>query len=262
MFTEEYNTQRPDIILREYGRNLQKMVQHLLTIEDTDKRNQQAKIVVEMMRQLSPNPNNQDQIQKIWDDMQIMGDFKLDIESPFPKPEPELLGKKPKRMDYNTNQLRKKHYGRNVDLMIEEILKLEDEKEKHEATVFLAKLMKSFYNTWNKEVLDDEVILHDLREMSGYRLNLDADQVKNDNLLQAQKTKRTGTGFPPAVELNSGLTFSGSNSGNNNSGNNNRNNNGGGNMNRRNNNNNGNNRNGGNGGNNNSRDSGGRRRRI
>lgn len=250
MFTEEYNTQRPDIILREYGRNLQKMVRHLLTIEDAEKRNQQAKIVVEMMRQLSPNPNSQDQIQKIWDDMQIMGDFNLDIESPFPKPEPELLGKKPKRMDYNTNKLRKKHYGRNVDLMIEEIVKIEDEKEKHEATVFLAKMMKSFYNTWNKEVLDDEIILNDLREMSGFRLNLDADQVKNDNLLQAQKNKKLAANYPMTSESGAGLSYGNSNR---NSASSNNNNNG----NRRNNNNgnNGNNRNG------NNRD-GGRRRRI
>ncbi len=242
MFTEEYNTQRPDIILREYGRNLQKMVQHLLTIEDTEKRNQQAKIVVEMMRQLSPNPNSQDQIQKIWDDMQIMGSFKLQIDSPFPEPEPELLGKKPKRMDYNTNKLRKKHYGRNVDLMIEEILKIEDEKEKHEATVFLAKMMKAFYGTWNKEVLDDEVILNDLREMSGYKLNLDTDQVKNDGLLQGQKTKRVGTGFPASTETSIGITNSigygtnrnsGSSNGNGNN-NNRRNGNGGGNGNNRN----------------------------
>lgn len=252
MFTEEYNTQRPDIILREYGRNLQKMVRHLLTIEDAEKRNQQAKIVVEMMRQLSPNPNSQDQIQKIWDDMQIMGDFNLDIESPFPKPEPELLGKKPKRMDYNTNRLRKKHYGRNVDLMIEEILKIEDEKEKHEATVFLAKMMKAFYNTWNKEVLDDEIILNDLREMSGYKLNLDAEQVKNDNLLQAQKNKKLAANYPMTSESGAGLSYGNSNR---NSATNNSNNNG----NRRNNNgNNGNNRNGNNG---NNRD-GGRRRRI
>jgi len=155
--------------------------------------------------------------------MQIMGDFKLDIESPFPKPEPELLGKKPKRMDYNTNKLRKKHYGRNVDLMIDEILKIEDEKEKHEATVFLAKMMKSFYNTWNKEVLDDEIILQDLREMSGYKLNLDTELVKNDGLLQSQKGKRMGTGFPASTETSIGIS-SGYNSGNNRNGNGNNNN--------------------------------------
>lgn len=198
MFTEEYNTQRAGIILREYGRNLQKMVQHLLTIEDRDKRNQQAKIVVEMMRQLSPNPNNQDMIQKIWDDMQIMAEFKLDIESPYPKPEAELLGKKPKRMDYNTNKVRKKHYGRNVDLMIEKIVAIEDDAERHEATLSLAKMMKAFYTAWNKEVLDDEVILNDLREMSGFRLNLDTDLVKSDNLLHGQVVRRNTSSYSTA----------------------------------------------------------------
>jgi Domain of unknown function (DUF4290) len=219
MFTEEYNSQRSHIILREYGRNLQKMVQHLLTIEDVDKRNQQAKIVVEMMRQLSPNPNNQDQIQKIWDDLQIMCDFKLDIESPFPKAEPELLGKKPKRMEYNTNRLKKKHYGRNVDLMIEQICKIEDENEKYEATLFLAKMMKSFYNTWNKEVLDDEIILNDLRELSSFRLNLDTNLVKNENLLSSQKTRRGPSSYPTSSE---NLSFSSHRSSGLSSGNNNR----------------------------------------
>ncbi len=191
MFNEEYNTQRPDVILKEYGRNVQKMVEHLFTIEDKDKRTQQAKIIIELMKQLSPTQNNNiDQYPKLWDDLHIMSNFSLDLESAYPMPEKELLGKKPAHIGYATNKVRAKHYGRNVDLLIEQACNIEDETEKDAATIYIAKLMKTFYTIWNRELTDEQIILNDLKKLSNGRLTLDLERVKSENILANQRERR------------------------------------------------------------------------
>src|SRR4028119_1691948 len=103
-----YNTQQNDLILKEYGRNVQKLVDHIITIEDRDKRNKYAQILVELMRQIHPNMrDNQDYSNKLWDDLYILSGFNLEVDAPYPMPEKDLLGKKPKRVAYNTHSL---HY--------------------------------------------------------------------------------------------------------------------------------------------------------
>lgn len=195
MFNEEYNTQRPDVILKEYGRNIQKMVEHLFTIEDNAKRTQQAKIIIELMKQLSPNQNNNiDQYPKLWDDLHIMSNFTLELDSNYPMPEKELLGKKPAHIGYSTNKVRTKHYGRNVDLLIEEACKIEDPTEKDAATIYIAKLMKTFYSIWNRELTDEEIILNDLKKLSNGQLVLDIERVKSENLLSGSRERRNNNG--------------------------------------------------------------------
>lgn len=190
MFTEEYNTQRTQVILKEYGRNVQIMANFLLTITDREKRSQQAKIVVEMMKQLIPFQNNQDTYQKLWDDLHLMCHLDLDVDCPFPVPQKELLGKKPKPMSYNTQSPKIKHYGKSVELLIQEMLKIENEEEREAAAISVAKTMKSFYVTWNKDLTDDIVVLNDLEKLSGYAIKLDKEKILSEGHLNAGRDRR------------------------------------------------------------------------
>jgi hypothetical protein len=182
----EYNPQQNHFILKEYGRNVQKLVDFIITIEDRDKRTRYAHTLVELMRQIHPGMRDaQDYSNKLWDDLYIMSGFNLDVDSPYPLPEKELLGKRPKPVGYNTHNLKYKHYGRNVELLIEKAIQLDVEEERLAAIAYIGKLMKTFYGTWNKENVDDAVILEHLREMSGNRLSLPLERIKAESLFDS-----------------------------------------------------------------------------
>jgi hypothetical protein len=191
----EYNTQRPHIILKEYGRNVQKLVEYIRNIPDKEKRTELAYTLLELMKQLTPSvkeatPENP---QRMWDDLYIIADFNIDLNNPFPVPQRDILFKKPKRMDYPQSPIRFKHYGKNIERLVREAIKLKTPEEKQEAIIYLGKLMKTFYSAWNKETLDDSVILNDIREMSKGELTMNIDKVREDNLFeQLYREKRKG----------------------------------------------------------------------
>lgn len=192
----DYNTSQPPLILREYGRNVQKLVKYLKTIEDKEKRTAYANTLIDLMRQVTPSfKETQETTQKLWDDLFIMADFELDVESPYPVPEPEVLTKKPKRLDYLSNRIKFKHYGRNIELLVKEAAAKEDPQEREDAIIYIGKLMKSFYSTWNKEVIDDSVILENIKTISGGELDINLDKVREDNLFERlyKNKKRTNT---------------------------------------------------------------------
>jgi hypothetical protein len=188
----EYNTSKSDLILREYGRNIQKLAEYVVKIEDKEQRNRYANTLIELMRLINPvaKETPAEYSQKLWDDLYIMSGFNLDVDSPFPMPEKELLGKKPKRLDYNNNEVSYKHYGRNVELLIQKAIELEDEEEKAAAVIFLGRLMKSFYAAWNKEVIDEEVIIEHIRALSGHKLDINVEEVKAKNLFESNTKDR------------------------------------------------------------------------
>jgi hypothetical protein len=182
----EYNTSRPDIILKEYGRNVQKLVEYIRSIPDKEKRTELAFTLIELMKQLTPSvkeatPENP---QRMWDDLYVIADFTLDLNSPFPIPDRETLFKKPAHIGYPQSNIRFKHYGKNIERLIKEAVKLENEQERNDAVIYLGKLMKTFYGNWNKETLDDSVIVNDIRTMSQGKLSLDLDKVREDNLFE------------------------------------------------------------------------------
>jgi hypothetical protein len=186
-----YNTQQNDLILKEYGRNVQKLVDHIITIEDKDKRNKYAQILVELMRQIHPNMrDNQDYSNKLWDDLYILSRFNLEVDAPYPMPEKDALGKKPKMVAYNTHELHYKHYGRNVELLIEKAIAMENPDDQFNAIIYIGRLMKSFYGTWNKENVDDAVIVEHLREMSDNKLSISLEKVKAENLFDASAKEK------------------------------------------------------------------------
>lgn len=181
----EYNTQREAIILKEYGRNVQKLVNYIRTIPDKEKRTELATTLIELIKQLAPTVKEAfENPQRIWDDLYIIADFNLDVNNPYPIPLPEVVFRKPQRMTYPQSKVRFKHYGKNIEKLISEALLKEDPKEREEAVIYLGKLMKTFHGNWNKETIDDSVIIKDIEQMSGGKLSLNLEKVREDNLFE------------------------------------------------------------------------------
>lgn len=190
----DYNSQRPHIILKEYGRNVQKLVEYIRNNPSKEKRSEMAFTLIELIKQLTPTIKDQpDNPQRVWDDLYIIADFDLDIDGPYPKPERDILFKKPDRVDYPQSQVRFKHYGKNIEKLVKEALKIEDAQEREDAIIYLGKLMKTFYGNWNKETLDDSVILKDIQEMSGGALKMTIEKVREDNLFEKLYKERKKT---------------------------------------------------------------------
>lgn len=179
----EYNTQRPEMKLKEYGRNVQMLVKHLRTVEDKETRNKMAYTVVDLIKQLSSGPRDQnnDNMQKYWDDLYIMSDFNLDVDSPYPMPAKEILGKKPQPVNYATGEVKFKHYGRNVELLIAKAISIEDAEEKQTAIYYIGRLMKTFYTTWNRDNVTEEAIADNITQLSEGKLTVDIEHVKATN---------------------------------------------------------------------------------
>lgn len=191
----EYNTERDDVILKEYGRNIQKLVAYVKTIEDKDKRTDSAQTLTDLMRQINTAlKDNPEYDQKVWDDLYIMSDHDLDVDSPFPMPEKSLLGKKPQRIPYKTGDVKHRHYGRNIETMIERAIAMEDPESKEAAILHIGRLMNSFYASFNKDNQDEEIILKQIKQMSDGKLDIDLQIVKDSGYWNAQiKDRRSNT---------------------------------------------------------------------
>jgi hypothetical protein len=168
----EYNSQRPHMIIPEYGRNIQKMVAHAVSIEDRELRNKVAQSIITVMGQLNPHLRDiTDFAHKLWDHLFIISDFRLDVDSPYPKPSKETFLQEPERITYPKKDMTYMHYGKNVETLIEKAISMEEGPEKAAFTEAIANLMKRFYIQWNKDVVSDEVIFGHLKQMSKGRLN-------------------------------------------------------------------------------------------
>ncbi len=180
----EYNTDREHLNLREFGRNVQKLAEHLLTLDDKEKRMRYATGLVELMRQVVPSiKDTPEDTKRLWDDLHLMTKFKLDIDTPFDMPN-EHLENKPQKVTYNFNKINFRHYGHNLKLMVQEAAKMEDEAQKHDTIIHIGKLMKSYHMTWSKEIIDDEVLVKNIDIMSDGQLKIDIDKVKEENLFE------------------------------------------------------------------------------
>lgn len=188
----EYNTVRQHIVLREYGRNVQTMIENLLQVEDRDRRTEQAKGIVEILKTfIQPGlKDNIDINHKVWDDIFIMSKFQLDVDSPFPKPDVTVLTKKPDKLAYGTRTPYFKHYGKNVELLADQIMKMTNEEEKEQATIYLGRLMKNFYLQYSKDIVDDVIIKGQLERLTKGQLTFDIEKVKENNLLDLSSKDR------------------------------------------------------------------------
>ena len=171
----EYNTSRDQMIIPEYGRNVQRMVDYLLTIEDREKRNQQARNLIEIIGNLNPNKvkESQDFRHKLWDHLYIMSDFKLEVDSPFPPPKPESLMEKPEEVPYPETSRNYRHYGNILKNMVKYLASLEPGEEKDALKAAVANQMKKTYLLWNKDHVEDEVILKEMKALAEGKLDLE-----------------------------------------------------------------------------------------
>jgi hypothetical protein len=159
----EYNTTRNHLTIREYGRHIQKMVDHILTIEDRSKRQEQAHVVIELMGFLNPHLKNvEDFRHKLWDHLFLISDFQLDVESPYPIPTRESLKAKPEPLPYPKRYPRLNHLGKNIELVIDKALKEENPEKKQGFANAIAYYMKLSYNNWHKENIHDDAIQAEL----------------------------------------------------------------------------------------------------
>ncbi|MET3113690.1 hypothetical protein AAKU52_001419 [Pedobacter sp. CG_S7] len=169
----DYNTTRNDLILAEYGRNVQNMVKYICELPDLKERNRYAQAVIDLMGFLNPHLRDvADFKHKLWDHLHIISGYKIDVDCPYPKPTPEQAAAKPKHIGYPQQRIRFKHYGKTVETLIERAMNTEDPERKAAMVQGIANFMKMAYVTWNKDNVADETILKNLAELSGGTLQL------------------------------------------------------------------------------------------
>lgn len=169
----DYNTQQKKLIMPEYGRNVQQMIDHCVSIEDREERTRCANTIINIMGNLFPHLRDVDDFKhKLWDHLAIMSDFKLDIDYPYEIIRKVNLRTKPDRIPYTLTPIRYRHYGKTLERMIKKCEDYPDGPERDQLISLLANHMKKSFLTWNKEVVDDDKIFKDLREYSHGRIDL------------------------------------------------------------------------------------------
>jgi hypothetical protein len=177
----EYNNKLKRLRMPEYGRIIQNMVDHAITIPDREQRNVAANTIIQVMGNINPTlRDNRDFKHKLWDHLHLIADFKLDIDSPFEVPTMDHFLGKPERVPYPFTRIKIRHYGKIVEMLIEKALEIPEEDKRLEFTRQIANHMKLSYLTWNKDNVTDEIILESLRELSGGRLTLPAGTTLSD----------------------------------------------------------------------------------
>lgn len=170
----EYNTSLSHLILPEYGRNVQKLVEHAKTIKDRQERTEFARSIVYILGNMNPHLRDiNDFKHKLWDHLAIMSNFELDIDAPYPMPERSDLYEKPEPLPYNQNRIRYRHYGKLIEHMIDVAAEYEDGPKKEALIALIANHLKKSYLLWNnKDLASDDIILDNLREISNGRIEV------------------------------------------------------------------------------------------
>lgn len=175
----QYNTSRNKLLMPEYGRNIQKMVDYIITIEDPQKRQQNAQSIIELMGILNPHLKNvEDFRHKLWDHIYRISDFKIDIDSPYPIPTREKMFQKPDPIPYPKKNKKNKHIGHNISQIIDRAVQTDDEEKRKGYTQSVAYYMKLSYANWHKEQVQDDMIKEELRALSGGVLDFVPGEVK------------------------------------------------------------------------------------
>lgn len=169
----EYNSLREHLKISEYGRNIQKMIDHTCTIKDRLERAKIAKNIIRVMSIMSPQTKElSDYEQKLWNHLFQISDYKIDIDCPYVLPTIENQNKKPDRIKYPNKTIKYKHYGHTVELLIKAAIEKEEGPEKEVLIERIANLMKKFYLNWNRDSVNDQLIIDHLSELSGGKLKL------------------------------------------------------------------------------------------
>lgn len=190
----DYPTLQGKLIMPEYGRNIQQMIEYAITLENREERTKCVQSIINTMGNLFPYLRDVNDFKhKLWDHVAIMSDFKLDIDYPYEIVKQENLYTRPETIPYKNSRIYYMHYGRNLEEMIDKIANYPEGETKSELIRMIANQMKKCFLTWNKEVVDDKKIFDDLRELSHGKLDVSEDFLKlmeSKNILQSGKSKQ------------------------------------------------------------------------
>lgn len=200
VFNLEYNSERQHLIIPEYGRHLQKLIDQATAIVDDAERNKAAKYIIQVMGSLNPHLRDVPDFQhKLWDQLFIMSDFRLNVDSPYPIPSREVLILKPDVLNYPQNFPKYRYYGNNIKYMIDVANKWEDGELKNALVKVIANHMKKSYLSWNKDTVKDDVIFEHLFELSGGKINMTQSTEELLNTTDLMRTnKRVSNKIMPA----------------------------------------------------------------
>ncbi len=185
-----YNTQKEKMRISEYGRNVQNLINKAIQVKDREERNAYVEAIIKLMGQLSPHLRNGDELKrKLWDHLFIISDYKLDADSPYEIPHKleDTLTKNIVKLNYPTNKIRFKHYGKSVESMIRKAIGMDDVELQMEFTLIIANYMKLVYSNWNRENVTDQMIKNDIRLLSDGKLIL-GDEVSLDTIRITRKS--------------------------------------------------------------------------
>ncbi|MBP4139593.1 MULTISPECIES: DUF4290 domain-containing protein [Flavobacterium] len=208
VFNLEYNSERQHLLIPEYGRHLQKLIDQATAIEDDETRNKAAKYIIQVMGSLNPHLRDVPDFQhKLWDQLFIMSDFRLNVDSPYPIPSREVLQLKPDVLQYPQNFPKYRFYGNNIKYMIDVANKWEDGEMKNALVLVIANHMKKSYLSWNKDTVKDDVIFEHLFELSGGKINLlqsTEELLNTTDLLRTNKriSNKIAPAGPPKIQSN------------------------------------------------------------
>ncbi|WP_121315101.1 DUF4290 domain-containing protein [Flavobacterium sp. 102] len=196
----EYNAERTHLIIPEYGRHLQKLIDQATVIADREERNKAAKYIIQVMGSLNPHLRDVPDFQhKLWDQIFIMSDFRLDVDSPYPIPTKDVIHLKPERLPYPQKNPKYRFYGNNIKYMIDVANSWEEGEMKNALVKVIANHMKKSYLSWNKDTVTDTVIFEHLYELSEGTLNLlqSSEELLNTNDLMRTNKKMSNKNMPP-----------------------------------------------------------------
>jgi len=195
----EYNAERPHLIIPEYGRHLQKLIDQATLIADREERNKAARYIIQVMGSLNPHLRDVPDFQhKLWDQIFIMSDFKLDVDSPYPIPTRDVINLKPERLPYPQKNPKYRFYGNNIKYMIDVANSWDEGEMKNALVKVIANHMKKSYLSWNKDTVTDTVIFEHLYELSSGKLNLlqSSEELLNTNDLMRTNKKMSNKNQP------------------------------------------------------------------
>lgn len=204
MHSMEYNTERNHLIIPEYGRNIQRMIEYAKELPTKEERNKAAKAIIEVMGQLNPHLRDiNDFTHKLWDHLFIISDFDLDVDSPYPIPTRASFEEKPKPLNYPNENIKYRHYGKVMEKMIEKAIDWPEGEERNALIEMILNQLKKSYVAWNRDSVADDVIFDHLEKMSGGKIKVDREmklthvQAENNNKNQGgsrNKKKRKSKG--------------------------------------------------------------------
>jgi hypothetical protein len=190
MENKDYNSSREKLLLKEYGRHVQKIVTNCVNTKDPVHRNKLALEIIELMGQLNPQLRNvEDFRHKLWDHLFIMSDYQLKVDSPYPIKERAEIEKRPQRLPYPQSRIKYKHYGKNVEALVEKAIHTEDPEKQAGFTQCIGNFMKLVYQNWSKEEVNSETVKNDIRLLSKGQLQIGEDQ-DIDSLARANRFKK------------------------------------------------------------------------